>query len=103
MEVLSEARCDGRDAAALSIKNAKKTKKMEKVRKRDKAKMTENAKKTNKFVEKGEALEEGECKEGDEDGYGLTQALAIGVILVRPRPRGFPGSRTKGAGKSQIE
>ena len=49
MEVLSEARCDGRDAAALSIENAKKTKKMEKVRKRDTAKMTENAKKTNKL------------------------------------------------------
>ena len=49
VEVLSEARCDGRDAAALSIENAKKTKKMEKVRKRDTAKMTENAKKTNKL------------------------------------------------------
>ena len=45
----SAARCDGRDAAALSLENAKKTKKMEKVRKRDKAKMTENAKKTNKL------------------------------------------------------
>ena len=34
---------------------------------------------------------------------GSTQARAISVVLVRPRPGGFPGSRAKGAGKSQIE